>query len=144
MKNLNFQHLLDLDEILEGQIELKNPDDNTVEDTDPAQSLLKIIYASGESGWPVGELAYFVGNKANPEVQRFILDNLMRDVSGACNPMNMNLSDEEITILTRQSDETNSQYISRLNSSIEKDTYLLKRAQSVVSNKKPSTVSDSK
>ena len=127
MKNLNFNHLPNLEEILKNQIELKD-DPEKVEQNDAAQSLLKIIYSIGSDGWPVGDLAYFVGNKANPEVQRFILDNLMRDVSGARNPMNMKLSDDEITTLTRQSNETMQQYASRLNSSIEKDTYILKAA----------------
>lgn len=136
-KNLNFNHLPDLDDILSNREELKDLEVN-VENVDPQQSLLRIIYAVGEDGWPIGDLAYFVGNKANPEVQRFILDNLMRDVSGARNPANMNLSDEEITILTRQSNETNAQYVSRLNSSIDKDKMILDYAKRAVqANKVP-------
>lgn len=136
-KNLNFNHLPDLDDILSNREELKDLEVN-VENVDPQQSLLRIIYAVGEDGWPIGDLAYFVGNKANPEVQRFILDNLMRDVSGARNPANMNLSDEEITILTRQSNETNAQYVSRLNASIDKDKMILDYAKRAVqANKVP-------
>ena len=145
-KNYNFNHLPDLDEIKSNLVELNNDREQT-ESTDPAQSILKIIYAIGADGWPVGDLAYFVGNKSNPEVQRFILDNLMRDVSSARNPMNMNLSDDEITTLTRQSGETVQQYVNRLNSSIEKDTYILKsvanaKKQSVSSNKVSKSASE--
>lgn len=138
-KNYNFKHLPDLEEIKSNQVELIN-DIEQSEFTDPAQSILKVIYSIGADGWPVGDLAYFVGNKSNPDVQRFILDNLMRDVSSARNPMNMNLSDDEITTLTRQSGETVQQYVSRLNSSIEKDTYILKS----VANAKKQSVSASK
>ena len=84
-KNLNFNHLQNLQEILDGLVKMHEPKDR-VENTDPMQSLLKVIYSIGSDGYPVGDLAYYVGNKANPEVQRFILENLMRDVSGSANP----------------------------------------------------------
>ena len=136
-KNLNFNHLQNLSEILAGQVKMHEPKDR-VENTDPMQSLLKIIYSVGSDGYPVGDLAYFVGNKSNPEVQRFILDNLMRDVSGSANPGSLNLSDAEITALTRGSNESMADYAQRLNASIEKDAFILKSAQqSVQVSKKP-------
>lgn len=136
-KNLNFNHLQNLPEILAGQVKMHEPKDR-VESTDPMQSLLKIIYSIGSDGYPVGDLAYFVGNKSNPEVQRFILENLMRDVSGSANPGSLGLSDEEITAMTRGSNESMAAYAQRLNASIEKDAFIIQNAkQSVQVQKKP-------
>lgn len=136
-KNLNFNHLQNLQEILAGQVKMHEPKDR-VENSDPMQSLLKIIYSIGSDGYPVGDLAFFVGNKSNPEVQRFILENLMRDVSGSANPGSIGLSDEQITLLTRGSNESMAAYAQRLNSSIEKDAFIIQNAkQSLQVQKKP-------
>lgn len=108
-------------------------DDKPVEVNDPLRPLLKIIYSIGSDGYPVGDLAYYVGNKSNPEVQRFILENLMQDVSAAAAPASMTLDDDQITALTRRSGESLSQYVQRLNQSVEVDKSIISRALESVS-----------
>ena len=51
-----------------------------------SDALLSIIYAKDSFNLPSGDLQYYVNPKANPEVQKFILDNLMMDVSSDTTP----------------------------------------------------------
>lgn len=106
---------------------------NSQSELSETDQLLRIIYQAGADGFPVGDLAYFVGKKSNPEVQRFILDNLMGDVSSQRNPAIAGLSDEQITSLMRKSDETLASYCSRLNDSIAKDKFIIQHAKQSVS-----------
>lgn len=128
-KDLNFNFNKHHDEVLSTVVEPPKDEEVVEKQHTDADALLKVIYQIGSDGYPVGDLSVFVGKNASPEVKKFILDNLMKDVSGMANPSSMNLSDDEIFTLTRQSGETMSDYAARLNSSIEKDTYILKSAQ---------------
>lgn len=127
-KDLNFNFNKHYDEVLAGIVVPPKEEVPEKQYTD-ADALLKAIYQIGSDGYPVGDLAVFVGKNASPEVKKFILDNLMSDVSSAANPASMNLSDDEIAILTRHSDETMADYAARLNQSINKDTYILNAAK---------------
>lgn len=139
MRNINYKHLEKYQDIMANVEPLQEPESETVVDQDPKQSLLQVIYSIGADGWPVGDLAYFVSNKSNPEVQRFILENLMQDVSAAANPSVEGLDDDTITCFTRQSGESKIDYLNRLNSSIQKDVYIINEAQrSIHSSKKAS------
>lgn len=127
-KCLNFNFCKYQKEVAENLVDLVI-EDPKVEVKDPMQPMYKIIYSLGVDGYPVGELAYYVGKSANPDVQRFILENLLMDVSANANPSSMNLSDDQITLFTRRSDESLSSYVTRLNESIQKDSYLIDAAQ---------------
>lgn len=129
MRNIAYKHLEKYQDIIANLEELEPHTFEDVVDPDPGQSLLKVIYSIGADGYPVGDLAYFVSNKSNPEVQRFILDNLMQDVSMAATPAVQGLDDDMITFLTRQSGESVQAYASRLNESIQKDKYILDYAK---------------
>lgn len=130
---LNFNFCKDREKIFDGLLVLVMPDPEKVENNDISNSLLRTIYSVGEDGYPVGDLATFVGKNASPEVKKFILDNLMRDVSGMANPSSIGLSDDDIALLTRQSGESMQSYAQRLNASIDKDKYILSYAKRVVS-----------
>ena len=130
---LNFNFCKYKEDVDNGIQELKPLTSEKVEDNDISSSLLRTIYSVGEDGYPVGDLATFVGKNASPEVKKFILDNLMRDVSGMANPSSTGLSDDDITLLTRQSGESMHSYAQRLNESIDKDKYILSYAKRVVS-----------
>ena len=132
-KCLNFNFCKYKEDVDNGLQELKPMTPEKVEDNDISSSLLRTIYSVGEDGYPVGDLATFVGKNASPEVKKFILDNLMRDVSGMANPSSVGLSDDDITLLTRQSGESMHSYAQRLNASIDKDKYILSYAKRVVS-----------
>lgn len=132
MRNINYKHLEKYQDIINNLEELEPHQFEDVVDQDPGQSLLKVIYSIGADGFPVGDLAYFVSNKSNPEVQRFILDNLMQDVSMAATPAAQGLDDDMITALTRQSGESVQAYAARLNESVQKDKYILDYAQRVI------------
>lgn len=128
-KDCNFNFNKHRDEVLSSVVQPPKDEEVVEKQYSDSDALLKAIYQIGSDGYPVGDLAIYAGKNASPEVKKFILDNLMRDVSGMANPSSMNLSDDEIATLTRGSDETMSAYAARLNSSIEKDSYILKSAQ---------------
>lgn len=96
----------------------------------PSDSLLSVIYApDARTGLPTGDIQYFVSDKANPDVKQFILQNLMMDVSAAKNVTNPSgLSDDALLELSRNSNETVDQYISRLGHEI--DTFKFFQEQS--------------
>lgn len=128
-KDLNFNFNKHHDEVLANIVEPPKVEEVVEKEHSDEDALLKVIYQIGSDGYPVGDLSVFVGKNASPEVKKFILDNLMKDVSGMANPSSMDLSDDEITTLTRGSNESMADYAARLNSSIEKDTYILKSAK---------------
>ena len=132
-KNLDFNFCKHQKDIEAGFVESIIPEKNVQVEQSETDQLLRMIYQQGADGFPVGDLAWFVGNKANPEVQSFILKNLMGDVSSAANPAIAGLSDEQITLLTRQSGESMQQYTSRLNDSIQKDKFIIQSAKQSVS-----------
>ena len=104
-------------------------EDELVEDSKkPVDSLLELVYSKDErTGLPTGDLGYLVNDKANPQVKQFILDNLMRDVSAAANPsVPDGMSDELAFSLMREKDESYSDYIDRLNRTIEQDKWIMK------------------
>lgn len=101
--------------------QIKFIDENYVsENHDPQDSFLKLIYALDERTLcPSGDLQYFVNPKANPEVKKFIFDNLMMDVSGSAKPaLPEGLSDEDIFALSRQSGESLEAYVERMNTEV--------------------------
>lgn len=87
----------------------------------PSDTLLSIVYATDpRTGLPVGDLQYFVSDKANPQVKEFILNNLMSDVSSARNISNPSgLSDDALLELSRGSDESVDSYVLRLGHEID-------------------------
>ena len=132
MRNIAYKHLEKYQDIINNLEELEPHTFEEVVDTDPGQSLLKVVYSIGADGYPVGDLAYFVSNKSNPDVQRYILENLMQDVSMAATPAVQGLDDDMITVLTRKSGESVQEYAARLNESVEKDTYIIDYAKRAV------------
>lgn len=111
------------------------------DEKDPSLALLQIIYAIDErTKCPSGDLTYYVNPKANPEIKKFILDNLMMDVSGAAKPaVPDGLSDDDIFALSRKDGESLSDYVNRMNSEVEKTKWLNEEYQkSIVSSSKVS------
>ena len=105
---------------------LSNPEKSSVKIADevehkPKDTLLSVIYAPDvRTGLPTGDIQYYVSDKANPDVKQFILQNLMMDVSSARNVTNPSgLSDDALLELSRSSNETFDQYISRLGHEID-------------------------
>lgn len=95
----------------------------------PQDSLLSIVYSEDErTHLPMGDLSYLVSDKANPQVKEFILANLMKDVSSAQNvAAKFNLSDDDILALSRNKGESAQAYAERLNTSIQRDKWLLEQ-----------------
>lgn len=84
-------------------------------------AILQEIYAPDpRTGLPTGDIGYFVSDKANPEIKQFILEQLFMDVSGSANlSAPKGLSDDDILLLSRQSGESNQDYMQRLNGEID-------------------------
>lgn len=126
-KILNFNFCKNKEAIEKGLQELAPIPQEPVVDNDPKQALLEVIYQVGSNGYPVGDLAMYASSQASPEVRRFILDNLLLDVSGNANPSSVNLDDDTITVLTRQAGESMQSYAARLNKSIETDKFIIQK-----------------
>lgn len=111
----------------------------------PQDSLLSIIYGRDErTGLPIGDLQYYVSDKANPQIKEFILANLMNDVTAAQNvAAKYNISDDDLLALSRQKDESFADYAERLNTSIQRDKWLMDeyKKQSVSAKSAESAVS---
>ena len=111
------------------------------ESKSPSDSLLKLVYERDErTGLPMGDLQYLVSDKANPQVKEFILQNLMQDVSSAKNVVaKFDLSDDDILALSRNPNESVQDYAARLNSSIERDRWILNQYKTDVQSKSESS-----
>lgn len=129
MSKVNFNYAKYKDSVDSAIVPPPSVENKLIEDNDATTSLLNVIYSIGADGWPVGDLAVYAGRNASPEVKKFILDNLLRDVSGNANPSSMELDDDTITVLTRGSNETQHQYVQRLADSIDKDKYILDKSR---------------
>lgn len=111
-----FEHMLRAEEIESKYIPLKYDSEPVKVNEDASSALLALIYKRDSSNLPTGDLAYFVNPKANPEVQKFILDNLMMDVSGNASPkFPAGLDNDAAFGLMRQSGESLESYMSRVN-----------------------------
>lgn len=92
-------------------VETKKIDTKVSSDT----SLLSAIYSLDPiTNAPTGDIACYVSDKTSPDVKRFILDNLMRDVSSDAMPAVSGLSDDEILTYQRGRDESRDAYAIRL------------------------------
>lgn len=98
---------------------------NNVPDVKEAnQALLDLIYGVDEStGLPVGDLSYYLGEKANPEVKFFIESQLLKENSQPGSSMDLpndvvnrfrELSDDDVALFSRNHDETREEYAYRL------------------------------
>lgn len=92
-------------------VETKKIDSKIGSDT----SLLSAIYSLDPiTHAPTGDIACYVSDKTSSDVKRFILENLMRDVSSDAMPAVSGLSDDEILTYQRGRDESRDAYASRL------------------------------
>lgn len=96
------------------------------DEKDPSDALFALVYAIDErTKCPSGDLTYYVNPKANPEIKKFILDNLMMDVSAAARPaVPDGLSDDDILSLSRKDGESLEDYLSRMNNEVERTKWL--------------------
>lgn len=111
---------------------LPTVDDVDLKEIRQTDSLLAVVFApSPLTGLPSGDLTYLVNSKANPQIKQFILDNLMLDVSAAARPSvpaDVNLSDDDLLALSRQKGESIEDYANRLNTTIERDKWIIQSA----------------
>lgn len=99
-----------------------------VEKTDVSskyEQLLNLIYGADIHGLPQGDLSIFYNKNANPEVKRFIEDNLfIEHDSASSSPLSLpqdvmnryreTITDDDIARFSRDSNESREQYASRL------------------------------
>lgn len=134
MKLFRFQK--HVDEIEAGLQELIAAPKPEIQESE-TDALLRMVYAAGEDGWPISDLAFYISKEANPEVKKFILDNIMIDVSAAKTPSVNGLPDNQVIMLMRQDGESRESYLSRLSKSVADDISILQRAKQSVSPSQP-------
>lgn len=92
---------------------------------DPNQELLDYIYGVDPvTGLPTGDLAIYLGDKANPEIKAFIEANLLRPRNDSDSNLSLpqdvlnkfkgTISDDDIVQFSRNHDEDNEQYAVRM------------------------------
>lgn len=103
-------------------------DDKRVYSTDVksnGEQLLDLIFGADVNGLPLGDLHMFYNKNANPEVKRFIEDNLfMEHNSVFSSPLSLpqdvmnryreSITDDDIARFSRDSNESREEYASRL------------------------------
>lgn len=92
--------------------------------------LLEAIYARDSiTGLPSGDITCFVSSNTSPEVKKYILDNIMIDLSVAKLPSAPDgLDDDTVAALTRSVGESSFDYASRVSSFMEDQVNYLRQA----------------
>lgn len=131
-------------DINNSRFQVEKDDSFEISDNDSNNSLLRLIYAiDSRTKLPTGDLTYYVSDKANPEIKKFILDNLMMDTSGAANvSVPKGLSDDLAFEFARNNGESLEDYANRLNSNIEKAKWLNEQYKSSVQTTSSSVASE--
>lgn len=101
---------------------------DVVSNNDPAQAVLKAIYSRDPiTDAPNGDIACYVSSETSPEVKKWILDNLMCDMTKQALPSApKGVSDEVITSLMRNANESQSSYVSRVNDYMQRNVEFAK------------------
>lgn len=100
-------------------------DDKLADVKDKDSQLLDYIYALNPvSGLPQGDLAVYLGDKANPQIKAFIQANLMNEISEGKSEMNLSqdvlnkfretISDDDIAAFSRNHGESKEEYADRM------------------------------
>lgn len=110
-----FEHMLRAKKIEDGYVSNIDVTPKIDVKKSEADSLLSIIFAKDAFRLPSGDLQYYVNPKANPEISRFILDNLMMDVSGVAAPKNSEIDNDTAFALMRKDGESVDAYMERVN-----------------------------
>lgn len=119
-------------------VECKVDETPVMENHDPSAPLLKVIYSVDSSGLPTGDLKYYVSPKANPEVKKWILDNLMFDTSSAQNvKIPDGLDSDTAFALQRCSGESVESYADRINRFAQDNLSYVQEQYNMISNQDP-------
>lgn len=114
----NYGHAVHQREIEEGFVPCIVDEKDIQQSHDVKDSFLSIVYAPDpRTNLPTGDLNYLVSDKVNPDVKRWVLDNLLVDVSSAAMPAAPSgMSDDDIAALARSPKESVQAYMERVNS----------------------------
>ena len=119
---LNFANRLEPQDNLLKSVAPKN---ENVDVLNKDSQLLDYIYAiDPQSCMPSGDLAIYLGDKANPEIRQFIELNLLNENPNTDSPMSLPdevvnkmkgvIKDDDIAFFTRNHNETREEYADRL------------------------------
>lgn len=100
---------------------------------DKNSQLLDLIFTSENGRLPSGDISYFLGEKANPQVREFIKQNLMLERSDGAQGVNLSqsqinafrkcITDDDIAKFSRNSDESKEEYALRLKSYLHEERF---------------------
>lgn len=100
---------------------------------DKNSQLLDLIFTSENGKLPSGDISYFLGDKANPQVREFIKQNLMLERSDSAQGVNMSqqqinafrkyITDDDIAKFSRNSNESKEDYAMRLKSYLHEERF---------------------
>lgn len=103
--------------------------------------LLEAIYACDPiTGLPSGDITCYVSSNTSPEVKKYILDNIMIDLSVAKLPSApVGLDDDTVASLTRSVGESSFDYASRVSNFMEDQVNYLRQADELARIKESET-----
>ena len=107
----NYGHAVRQQEIIEKKVIRDYENKEVQESHDVNDAFLRIVYAIDKlTKLPTGDLSYMVSDKANPEIKKWVLDNLMVDALAAALPSApKGLSDDDIASLSKDPKEDQSE-----------------------------------
>lgn len=91
------------------------PDEPYVEDNSEIARILREIFAVDErSGFPQGEIAYYLSPDGNPQIKEWLMNNLLRARGTSVGPMTEGVTDDMLAEFSRQPNETLDSYRERI------------------------------
>lgn len=125
-----YGHAVHQASIVEKSVLPPEPAGDVMENHDPSESFLRLVYAKDKrSKLPTGDLQYMVSDKANPEVKKWVLENLMMETGSAATPnqLSRGIDDDTILQMVRQPFEDRQSYANRVNAFMRENVELYGR-----------------
>lgn len=113
-----YGHAVHQASIVEKSVLPPEPEGDVMESHDPSEPFLRLVYAKDKrSKLPTGDLQYMVSDKANPEVKKWVIENLMMETVSAATPnqLSRGIDDDTILQMVRQPYEDRESYANRVN-----------------------------
>lgn len=133
-----YHHARNQKSIYENSVVPVYDDEKPMESHDASLPFLKLVYAvNPKTKLPNGDLQYMVSDKSNPEVKRWVLENLMMDTGQSATPsLTKGIDDDTILQLVRQPNEDRQSYANRVNQFMRENVELYGRLEETLRERK--------
>lgn len=125
-----FGHAIHQASIIEKSVFPPEPEGDVMESHDASEPFLRLVYGKDKrTKLPTGDLQYMVSDKANPEVKKWVIENLMMETGSAASPnkLSRGIDDDTILQMVRQPFEDRQSYANRVNAFMRENVELYGR-----------------